>query len=160
MSLRFAWVDYSAEKQKNSKKCSNFDIETFPIDLFSSKIFKGSEWTYSIASSLHSAASLHVSFFALWVCLNEHIGGTLKAGGPVATVPAWTGLFFLTESSSLIGSSWVATDSFIVEVDVVLVVDVVVVLVVVEVVVGSVVVVGVVLISYKWFDINRIFDIS
>ena len=52
---------------------------------------EGRRETYSIASSLHSAASLHVSFFALWVCRNEHIGGTLRAGGPVAIVPGRTG---------------------------------------------------------------------
>ena len=104
--------------------------------------------TYSIASSLHSAASLHVSFFALWVCLNEHIGGTLRAGGPEATVSTGSWKFdFFADSSSLIGSS--SVDSFITKVDVVLVVDVVEVLVVVVVVVGSVVVVGVVLISWK-----------
>ena len=79
--------------------------------------------TYSIASSLHSAASLHVSFFALWVCLNEHIGGTLRAGGPEATVSTGSWKFdFFADSSSLIGSS--SVDSFITKVDVVLVVDV------------------------------------
>ena len=35
------------------------------------------------ASVRHPAASLQVSFSMRWVCLNEHIGGTARAGGPV-----------------------------------------------------------------------------
>ena len=37
-----------------------------------------------MASSRHSRASLQVSFFVRSVCRNEHMGGTDRAGGPVA----------------------------------------------------------------------------
>ena len=40
MSLRFAWVDYSAEKQKNSRTYSIFDVETFQIHLFRAKFLR------------------------------------------------------------------------------------------------------------------------
>ena len=85
-----------------------------------------------MASSRHSAASLQVSFLALWVCRNDHMGGTDSAGGPVA-------ISFL--SSVVVVIIVVVVDSS----DLVVVVDVV---VVVVDVVGSVVVVGVVLISF------------
>ena len=89
--------------------------------------------THVIASSRHSRASLHVSFFVRSVCRNEHIGGTDRAGGPVAID------FF----SVVVVIVVVVVVGVVVVVDVVVVVVlVVVVLVVVVVVVGAAVVSG------------------